>query len=226
MSLRVEHTDALSLLRELPDCWAQTCIASPPADAEPARILAILKQVHRVLREDGTLWLLGANEQLASELRAAAYRRQKTPSWSAPLTSVRDPMGLSLLSKRDRCFCDPPSFADHRVPRLRVLSCGRGRPRQPECLEERERAYRWTLARCCILTGASPLACGVCGAPYRRTAPGEGTAGARHATCSHTNRDGRCLVLDPFYRPALPTATAALCTGRSFLGITDRGEHR
>ncbi len=30
MSWRVEHADALSLLRELPDNWAQTCVTSPP----------------------------------------------------------------------------------------------------------------------------------------------------------------------------------------------------
>jgi hypothetical protein len=30
MSWRVEHADALSLLRELPDNWVQTCVTSPP----------------------------------------------------------------------------------------------------------------------------------------------------------------------------------------------------
>jgi DNA modification methylase len=30
VSWRIEHSDALSLLRELPDDWAQTCITSPP----------------------------------------------------------------------------------------------------------------------------------------------------------------------------------------------------
>lgn len=30
MNWRIENTDALSLLRELPDNWAQTCITSPP----------------------------------------------------------------------------------------------------------------------------------------------------------------------------------------------------
>jgi hypothetical protein len=224
MSLRVEHADALSLLRELPDGWAQTCIASPPPSGAPTRALAILQEVHRVLREDGTLWLVGADEQLATDLRTAGYRPQQTPSWSAHLISVRDPRGLSLLSKREGCFRDARTFAACLRPCS--LPRGRGRPRQPECREERERAYRWTLVRCCILTGTSRLACGVCGAPYRRTAPGESTAGARRATCPHTNRAGRCLVLDPFYRPALPTAAAALRTGRSFLGITDRGEHQ
>jgi hypothetical protein len=227
VSLRVEHTDSLSLLRELPDGWAQTCIASPPADAEPARILAILEEVHRVLREDGTLWLLGADEQLATDLRAAAgYRPQQTPSWSTPVTGVHDPVGLSLLSKRDHCFRDPPRFAERLRPSSCSLLCGRGRPRRPECREEKGRAYRGTLVRCCILTGSSPLACGVCGAPYRRTGPGENARGARRPTCPHTSREGRCLVLDPFYRPALPTGAAALCTGRGFLGIADRGERR
>jgi DNA modification methylase len=30
MSWRIEHADALKLLRELPDGWAQTCVTSPP----------------------------------------------------------------------------------------------------------------------------------------------------------------------------------------------------
>ena len=30
MSWRIEHADALTLLRELPDGWAQTCVTSPP----------------------------------------------------------------------------------------------------------------------------------------------------------------------------------------------------
>ena len=30
MSWRIEHADALSLLQELPDEWAQTCVTSPP----------------------------------------------------------------------------------------------------------------------------------------------------------------------------------------------------
>jgi DNA modification methylase len=106
MSWRIEQSDALKVLRELPDEWAQTCVTSPPhwglrdyglpratwggtegcrhawgetqrggqfcrrCDAwrgclglEPTpelyveHLVAVLAEVHRVLRPDGTLWL-------------------------------------------------------------------------------------------------------------------------------------------------------------------------
>jgi hypothetical protein len=72
MSWRIEQADALTLLRELPDRWAQTCVTRPPRAGDPDRTLAILAEVRRVLRDDGTLWVLLAPDQLplATELRA------------------------------------------------------------------------------------------------------------------------------------------------------------
>ncbi len=72
-----------------------------------------------------------------------------------------------------------------------------------------------------MLAGSSPVACGVCGAPYRRARPGESAQGARRATCAHNDKSGRCLVLDPFCGSGT-TGAAAHRLGRSFLGITDR----
>ena len=79
----------------------------------------------------------------------------------------------------------------------------------------------------CVLAGSSPVACGACGAPYRRPRPGENATGIRRPTCPHNNPKGRCLVLDPFYRLGAATAEAAHRTSRSFLGITgDTGRVR
>jgi DNA modification methylase len=158
VSWRIEHSDALSLLRELPDDWAQTCITSPPywglrdyglrpstwggtprcrhawgaaqrgkrSDLLPAErtrsngrldldgrqgqagllggrfcerceawqgclgleptpelyiehLLTVLGEVHRVLRPDGTLWLVLGDSYAAARSYQAPDRRRGTP---------------------------------------------------------------------------------------------------------------------------------------------------
>ncbi len=67
--------DCLNVLRGLPDGMAQTCVTSPPyyglrdyghagqigleetPDAYLARLVGVFREVRRVLRDDGTLWL-------------------------------------------------------------------------------------------------------------------------------------------------------------------------
>jgi DNA modification methylase len=67
--------DCLEVLRGLPDGMAQTCVTSPPyyglrdyghagqigleetPDAYVARLVGVFREVRRVLRDDGTLWL-------------------------------------------------------------------------------------------------------------------------------------------------------------------------
>jgi DNA modification methylase len=67
--------DCLEVLRGLPDGMAQTCVTSPPyyglrdyghvgqigleetPDAYVARLVEVFREVRRVLRDDGTLWL-------------------------------------------------------------------------------------------------------------------------------------------------------------------------
>ena len=71
---RIDEGDALTCLRAMPDQSVQTCVTSPPywglrdyghagqlgLEATPAeyveRLAAILAEVRRVLRDDGTLW--------------------------------------------------------------------------------------------------------------------------------------------------------------------------
>lgn len=71
----IYHGDALAVLRTLPERSAQCCITSPPywglrdygvdgqlgledtPDAYVANIVTVFREVRRVLRDDGTLWL-------------------------------------------------------------------------------------------------------------------------------------------------------------------------
>lgn len=75
MSARVILGDCLTALREFPDGSAQTCVTSPPyyglrdygmseqigleetPEAYIARLVDVFREVRRVLRDDGTLWL-------------------------------------------------------------------------------------------------------------------------------------------------------------------------
>lgn len=220
MSWRIEHSDALSLLRELPDSWAQMCVTSPPTDAL-STTLAVLDEVRRVLREDGTLWLLvGRDGPSLNALYEQGWTHQPLPPWSTRL--VRGwcpPVRLLLLTKQRRYFYDDLAL-DYRVTQRLSWPTSPRQARRPQgCGVVRERERRLQLVRRCILAGSSMLACGVCGAPYRRARPGEREGAMRRPTCSHKNPDGRCLVLDPFCGPGAATTEAAHCSGRSFLGI-------
>jgi len=73
--VRIWHGDVIECLREMPDGIAQTCVTSPPywglrdygadgqigLEATPDeyvdRIVEVFREVRRVLRDDGTLWL-------------------------------------------------------------------------------------------------------------------------------------------------------------------------
>jgi hypothetical protein len=233
MSWRIEQADALTLMRELPDGWAQTCVARPPRTGDPERTLAILTEARRVLRDDGTLWVLLAPDQLplAAELRAEGWSQQSSPQWATRRTACGrgGAIRLFLFTKLRRYFYDAHTIgARNRSPSRFWVGASRQERRAQSCLPPREHEHRLALIKRCIRVGSSLLACGECGAPYRRTRPGESAPGIRRPTCPHNSPGGCCLVLDPFYDPAgVPTAEAALCTGRSFLGIADRaGESR
>jgi len=75
VTVRILHGDCRDTLRSLPDCSVQTCVTSPPyfglrdygvdgqigleqtPDAFVAELVAVFREVRRVLRDDGTLWL-------------------------------------------------------------------------------------------------------------------------------------------------------------------------
>jgi hypothetical protein len=191
---RIEPTDPLTLLTQLPAGWAQSCIVEPPR-SEPACTLVVLEQVKRVLRDDGTLWvILQHGLALIDELRTSGWVQQRKPVWAWDSTTGTR---LFLLSKSRRYFYDASIRPVARPPRS---------PR-----ERRE----WLIRRC-LLAGTSPIACGACGAPYRRARRSE-HPGRRYPTCRHHNPAGRCLVLDPYWKPGCPTGPLATGGGRSFL---------
>jgi hypothetical protein len=224
VSWRVEQADALALLRELPDGWAQACVTRPPRSTDPDRTLAILTETRRVLRGDGTLWAFLEPETLllATELQAEGWTQQSSPTWATRRSVFEGGVSarVFLFSKQDRHYYDPRTIGARPSPPGALCANQRARHAHT-CVHAREREHRLRLVKQCVLAGSSPLACGGCGAPYRRIRPGESATALRRPTCAHHNPCGRCLLLDPFYDPAgLPTAEAALCTGRSFLGIT------
>jgi hypothetical protein len=225
MSWRIEEADSLGLMRELPDAWAQTCLTRPPSTQAPTVTLAVLSEVHRVLREDGTLWLLlHPGEALLDALGEQGWIRQRPPVWATPLMlGCNTPLRLSLLTKDARYFYEDRTPGGHTRPqRPSSLNTGRQARRAEGCNYGPEQLRR--LVKRCVTAGSSLVACGACGAPYRRTRPGERTPGIRRPTCPHNNPGGRCLVLDPFYHPGALTAEVAHCNGRSFLGITNHTE--
>ena len=74
------------------------CVARPPRGGDPERTLAILAEVRRVLRDDGTLWVLLQREQLplAGELREEGWTQQPAPKWAERAT--RDAHGAAARS--------------------------------------------------------------------------------------------------------------------------------
>jgi hypothetical protein len=217
MSTRIETTASpTGLLRELPARWAQTIVASPwrtDLDRSPTELFAELR---RVLRDDGTLWLLCGDSRLPVELARHGWMLRSV-DWGRPLRV--DPAGrahLHLLVKQPRYYYNTAAADLFRGPRTRAV-IARGSGRQRCCVWSPE--HRRELLRLCILAGSSRIACGACGAPYARTRHGDQPV-VRRPTCAHENPEGRCLVLDPFYHPRAGTHETASRYGRSFLGIT------
>ncbi len=223
MSFRIEHSHPLTLLRELPNSWAQTCITTPPPDQSTPYLLAVLDEIHRVLRPDGTTWLTPTTTSHKQELQYAL----KETNWLLPQPANAIPRQTLLLAKQ-------PTFL-FRSPRLRpaaVWRCGQlspgsfarssswgctgcGRRRRAWCLPSARRSSMApaSVIEWCVLAGTTPSACEVCGAPSRQRSPRQW-----QAACAHLGSRGRCLVLDPFCRTG-EVAVHALGHGRHYLGI-------
>ena len=209
MSYRVEQADPLTLLSELPSQWAQTFVTSPRRDEPVSYLLAVLDEVRRVLREDGTLWLAltrgGNSHELTQALKDTLWLRPDAPR-SAPRQVV-------LLTKSERFLFNPRrglgvtrSPQEPGRPRCPLATrAGRGRanrplPRRAWCVPSPGAAsvLPVEVIEWCVLASTAPYSCGACGAPWTRTT--KKTRSGRHwrPTCPHHNDRGRCLVIDPF----------------------------
>jgi hypothetical protein len=210
VTVRIETGDPVRLLAELPSGLAQACVTAPAR--QPTELtLAVLDELRRVLRDDGTLWLLLDPRELASSrIEERGWRRQRLPAWFAPLSRAR--LGASrliLLSSSEHFFCDSARGLRTTAAPASASRSSRQRRRLEGCAEGQ--AAHAELVRRCVLAGTASRACGCCGAAR--------AAGAARPRCRHGEPRGRCLVIDPFHLPSSPTPTLAAQLGRSFFGI-------
>ena len=95
MSTRIETTSCRAgLLGELPSGWAQAIVTSPSQANLERSPAALFTQLHRVLRDDGTLWLLCAGKYLPSALAESGWI-SRSVDWATPLRV--DPAGRARL---------------------------------------------------------------------------------------------------------------------------------
>jgi hypothetical protein len=224
MNRRIEHADALTILRELPGGLAQVCLAAPQTIETP-HTLVVLAEAHRVLRCDGTLWLWHrGSETLLTGLRELGWVRRPLPAGESALAYRGERERLFLFTKTTGryYFRGHPFARAHRSQSAGVGASARAR-RAEHCANEALWRRR-DLIRRCVLAGSCRIACGACGTPYRVTLPSSLTPGAHRPSCAHHNPQGHCLVLDPFYQPHTATAEIAHALARSFLGITTEEE--
>jgi hypothetical protein len=233
MSWRIENANPFTLLAELPDSWAQTCFLGPPRDLPAPCLLAVLEHVHRVLRDDGTLWLsFPGRGNCPKEL----LRVQQQAGWLRPERREcrqRSVIGrggaLTLFSKQQEFHFDAhPSSLSNTFPRHNE-SC-RTRPRARRFAAHRQERRAWCVPAAggdpssisvierCLRSSTSPRACGVCGTPWQRIPSAEDEGGRWRSGCSHLNDRGRCLVLDPFSTGA-EIGVLTVRAGRSYLGV-------
>jgi hypothetical protein len=212
---RVKTGAAARLLGEMPAGRVQAIVTSPTRrelDRAPETLLA---QLHRVLRADGTLWLLTAEKHLPGVLAERGWLPREI-GWATPLRV--DPAGrarLYLFVKQPAFFYNTRTAELFLAPRtLAALARNAGRWRG--CVWSPE--HRRELVRLCVLAGTSRVACGVCCTPYTRT-----PQGVRRPGCAHDDAGGRCLVLDPLCHPGTGAHEVAARLGRAFLGITAGG---
>lgn len=218
MSWRIEQASPSVLMRELPDGLFQTSILRVPTDLPELCLPSVLRELHRVTREDGTLWLLSAAHR---EAAIEAGWHWPTGQRCHPRLLDEDGSGfltVTLLAKRSqfhfsarlpllpysRRSCQRAS-GERRAAHRRRAWCVRAARRQ----ETSQELIAW-----CVQASTAPRACAFCGAPWRLA----GTERVWLPGCEHRNGRGRCLVLDPFCGTGSAGIVSVLA-GRGFLGI-------
>lgn len=170
---QIYHGDSLDVLSTLADKSVQACITSPPFYRlrdykDPAqigqegtleeylsRLMSVFGEVHRILRDDGTLWvniadsyadrpmdggvkrkdLLAVPYELALRLRRAGWHFRQDIIWSKPNgfpESVRDRFThtheyLMMFSKSERYYFDADEAKEPALTGARRSSFARGK---------------------------------------------------------------------------------------------------
>ena len=226
MSWRIEDSDALTVLRELPSGWAQSCVTRPPRDGRSRRCSPYWRRL---------VASCAATARYGSRSRPAGPHRRRSAIYKTRLGSM---LGAASPSVCPVAFCFSPSSPStsftrgqhsgawpsggslrelgHRVEAASVVRS----PRRAFCVaapgiggSPRREVIEW-----CVLASTVTRACGVCGAPWQPVGSVASRWERSRRVCVHTNGRGRSLVIDPFCE----SATAALVTqlrGRDFLGI-------
>ncbi|HST32011.1 MAG TPA: hypothetical protein VLJ80_00685 [Solirubrobacteraceae bacterium] len=223
MSWRIEESDALTLLRELPGRWAQTCVTCPPREVPVPELIAVLAEVRRVLRSDGTLWLALSR---GMDRPAILERLEQETAWLRPEQSGTPmPGGVVLLTKRaaylhNRRPLPAAPVERRRCPTHRARSAGPHTPRRAFCVPagSQDRLLPLEVIDWCISTSTAVQACGICGAPWREAPAGAAREVSWRRRCVHLNGRGRSLVIDPYCGRG-SVGVAAQLRDRDFLGI-------
>ena len=152
-SVQISVGDCIESMRDMPDCSVQCCVTSPPywglrdyghegqigledtPEDYVERIVAVFREVRRVLKDDGTLWLnlgdsyadgkqlVGIPWRVAFALQADGWRLRQDIIWHKPNPmpeSVRDRCTkaheyLFLLTKSERYHFDVKAIAEPGV---------------------------------------------------------------------------------------------------------------
>ena len=215
MSWRIEHASPLASLRELPDRLCQTSILRVPRAFPESGVTTVLRELHRVTRDDGTLWLGGAAYTSAA-LEAGWHRPTSPAVHPRPRDGERGCMALTLLAKQPDFYFNlsqPVRLVSRRGCGQAIAQRGPRQRRRAWCVRPiSDRELPRQLIEWCLRASTSPRSCQACGAPWRRH------AGAWRPGCEHGNGRGHCLVLDPFCETG-ETGIVTVLAGRSFLGI-------
>ena len=192
------------------------------------QLATVACELHRVLRDDGTLWLILG--------RAAARAARCSPHLPG--------LALGESSRTD-------ALARHIAVRLRAQGWLRSRNRKLQHVFPADAGMlvlakphahfidrdvlfsvaptldRRTVVHRSILAGSSALCCASCGSPYKRARQrrrGAGYASSLRPACPCDAPSARSVVLDPFLGAGTTALVAPGC-GRDTVGIT-AGEGR
>ena len=121
--IKILNGDCRDVLKTLPDCSVHCCVTSPPyyglrdygcagqiglestPDAYVAELVAVFREVKRVLRDDGTLWLNLGDSYAGSWGNAGGQNRGKGTQRPITVGSV-----VTDQSERNGCFVPPAKY--------------------------------------------------------------------------------------------------------------------